>query len=493
MTYNKIIRLNEKRGLRPLSTSFEQLQIAQTYLDKLKELGIGEPTPIQAEAIPVLKQGSDAIIQSQTGTGKTLAYLLPALEQIDPTQKQLQVLVVVPTRELGMQIMQEIEKLTAGGPIRSQSLIGGAAVVRQVEKLRLHPHIVVGTPGRLLELMKIKKLTLHHVKIGVVDEVDQVFELGSMQDVESVLKGMLKSSQKVFVSATIPQSTEQAAGRWLKEPVIIKINPSQRTAETLEHMYVLCQEREKVDTLRRLVRLIKPKSAIVFINVTDDIAQVVAKLQYVGLSIEALYGEASKQDRAKVMGNFRDGKFQLLLATDVAARGLDIEGVTHVFHLDPATNAEYYLHRVGRTGRMGREGTTISIVTPKEQFILEKFEKQLGITIAPKAMYEGRLVDPAQDRSAATMRSRREAARPRGAAPVRSGSAGSRDAAAPAGAVRTSAAPTDARESSAAPAKPAAPKITAAGGKAVSKAQRERDRKSKGAPRWLKEKQQNKE
>jgi ATP-dependent RNA helicase DeaD len=477
-----------------LSTSFEQLQIAQTYLDKLQELGIGEPTPIQAEGIPVLLQGKDAIIQSQTGTGKTLAYLLPALERIDPTQKQLQVMVIVPTRELGMQIMQEIEKLTSGGPIRSQSLIGGAAVARQIEKLRLHPHIVVGTPGRLLELMKVRKLTLHHVKMGIVDEVDQVFELGSMQDVEAVLKGMLRTSQMVFVSATIPQSTEQAAGRWLKDPVIIKINPSQRTAETLEHHYVVCQEREKIDTLRRLVRMIKPTSAIVFINVTDDIAQVVGKLQYVGLSVEALYGEASKQDRAKVMGNFREGKFQLLLATDVAARGLDIEGVTHVFHLDVATNAEYYLHRVGRTGRMGREGTSISIVTSRELFIIEKFEKQLGITIEPKAMYEGRLVDPAQDRSAATMRSRREAARPSGAAPSRSGSAGAHEAAAPAGAVRVSAAAPDARgQQSAAPAKPAAQGKTAAAGKAVSKAQRERDRKSKGAPRWLKEKQQNKE
>ncbi|MDR6881490.1 DEAD/DEAH box helicase [Bacillus sp. 3255] len=477
-----------------MGTSFEQLQIAEPYVNKLKEMGVTEPTPIQAEAIPVMKRGSDVIIQSQTGTGKTLAYLLPALEVIDPDQKQLQVVVIVPTRELGMQIMQEIEKLTAGGPIRSQSLIGGAAVARQVEKLRLHPHIVVGTPGRLLELMKIKKLTLHHVKLGIVDEVDQVFELSSMQDAEAVLKGMLRTCQKVFVSATIPQSTEDAASRWLKEPVIIKINPSQRTSETLEHLYVVCQEREKIDTLRRLVRLIKPKSAIVFINVTDDIAEVVAKLQYVGLSVEALYGEASKQDRAKVMGNFRDGKFQLLLATDVAARGLDIEGVTHVFHLDPATNAEYYLHRVGRTGRMGRQGTAISIVTPKEQFILEKFEKQLGITIAPKAMYEGRLVDPALDRSAAAMRSRREAARPRGAAPASGGFAGSREAAAPAGAVRTSAAAADAREGSgAAPARPAAPGRTAAAGKAVSKAQRERDRKSKGAPRWLKEKQQNKE
>ena len=197
-----------------MSTSFEQLQITQTYLDKLAQLGIQDPTPIQAEGIPVLLQGKYAIIQSQTGTGKTLAYLLPALERIDPSVKQLQVLVVVPTRELGMQIMQEIEKLTSGGPIRSQSLIGGAAVARQIEKLRLHPHIVVGTPGRLLELMKVRKLTLHHVKIGIVDEVDQVFELGSMQDVEAVLKGMLRSSQMVFVSATIPPSTEQAAGRW---------------------------------------------------------------------------------------------------------------------------------------------------------------------------------------------------------------------------------------------------------------------------------------
>ncbi|RTE02232.1 DEAD/DEAH box helicase [Paenibacillus whitsoniae] len=471
-----------------MRSSFEELRLSQTYVDKLSAGGIKEATPIQAEAIPVLLEGKDAMIQSQTGTGKTLAYLLPALEKIDVSVKQLQALVIVPTRELGMQIMQEIEKLTEGSEIRSQSLIGGASAARQIEKLRLHPHIVVGTPGRLLELMKVRKLSLHHVKIGIVDEVDQVFELGSMQDVDAVLKGMLRTSQMVFVSATIPPSTEQAAGRWLKTPAFIKINPAQRTAETLEHYYVVCQEREKIDTLRRLVRLIKPVSAIVFINMTDDISEVVAKLKYVGLSVEALYGEAGKQDRAKIMGNFREGKFQLLLATDVAARGLDIEGVTHVFHLDPATNAEYYLHRVGRTGRMGRQGTTLSIVTPKELFILEKFEKQLGITISPKAMYEGRLVDPADNRSAAAMRSRREAARPGGAEKAREDRA--HVSAAPAGAAR-SAAPAEPRggESAAAGAVRPAAKPPAAGGKAVSKAQRERDRKNKGAPRWLKDKQ----
>ncbi|MEW9702901.1 DEAD/DEAH box helicase [Paenibacillus sp. SI8] len=484
-----------------MSTSFEQLLVEQSYVHKLNEAGIAQPTPIQEEAIPALMQGKDAIIQSQTGTGKTLAYLLPALQQINPQQKQLQVLVVVPTRELGMQILREIEKLTQGGQIRSQSLIGGAAMSRQVDKLKLNPHIAVGTPGRLLELMKLRKLSLHHVKIAIVDEVDQVFELGSMNEVDAVLKGTQRSSQTVFVSATIPASIEQAAQKWMQEPVIVKINPSQRTADTLTHCYFVCEERERIDTLRRLVRLINPPSAIVFINATADIAEVVGKLKYVGLSVEALYGEAGKQERAKVMSHFRERKFQLLLATDIAARGLDIEGVTHVFHLDPATNAEYYLHRVGRTGRMGRKGTAISIVTPKELFIMNKFEKQLGITIAPKAMYEGQIVDPAQNRSAAAMRSRREAARPAGgAAPARGPAASARDTAAPvAGTARISAAAPAARgeRDAAAAAKPAARSGVAAGGKAASpaaqKAQRERDRKSKGAPRWLKAKQQGKD
>lgn len=471
-----------------MTTSFDGLQIGQSYVHKLAEMGIKQPTSIQEEAIPVLSQGKDAIIQSQTGTGKTLAYLLPALQRIDVRVKQLQVLVVVPTRELGMQIVQWIEKLTDGEPIRSQSLIGGAALVRQVEKLKLHPHIAVGTPGRILELVKMRKLSLHHVQLAIVDEVDQVFELGAMNEVEAILKGMLRTSQTVFVSATIPDSIMDAAGKWMKEPAVLKINPGQRTAETLEHLYFVCEERDKIDTLRRLVRLINPSSAIVFVNATADIAEVEQKLQYVGLSIEALYGEAGKQERAKTMHAFRDRKFQLLLATDIAARGLDIEGVTHVFHLDPATNAEYYLHRVGRTGRMGRKGTAISIVTPKEQFILGKFEKQLGIDIVPKAMYEGRIVDPAQDRSAAAMRSRRQAARPAGgAATARGKAAGAREGAAPAGAPRINAAQPGVRGE-----RPAAAGGKAAG-PAARKAERERDRKSKGAPRWLKAKQQGKE
>jgi ATP-dependent RNA helicase DeaD len=480
-----------------VNVSFEQLKIDPTYIGKLQERGMEEPTPIQAEAIPIIVQGKDAIVQSQTGTGKTLAYLLPALQGIDPGLKQLQVLVLVPTRELGMQIMHETEKLTEGSDIRSQALIGGAATARQIERLRLHPHIAVGTPGRIMELVKLRKLSLHHIHLVVIDEVDQVFELGSKNDVEAVFKGMLKTRQVVFVSATIPPLIAEVARKWMNEPSIIRVSPGQLTAETLEHFYFLCEEREKIDTLRRLVRLINPRSAIVFINVTDDIAEVVGKLQYVGLSVEAIYGEAGKQERAKVMSDFREGKFQLLLATDIAARGLDIEGVTHVFHLDPATNAEYYLHRVGRTGRMGRKGTAISIITKKELFILEKFEKALGITILPKAMYQGRILDPTEDRSAAAVRSRNATASPQGGAASALGKAARvRDNNAANGGRRDAVAGPSAHgngNDADATAKPAAAAGKAAVGSKTggpSKSARERERKNKGAPKWLKAKQE---
>jgi ATP-dependent RNA helicase DeaD len=373
---------------------FAALSLEPIWLEQLHKLGISEPTPVQQQAIPAILQGKDVIAQSQTGTGKTLAYLLPLLQRIDVTSKHLQVVILVPTRELGMQIMTVADQLTAGTSIRTQALIGGASVQRQLEKLKEHPHLTVGTPGRIAELMKLRKLSMHYVKSAVIDEVDQVFELGSAKEMELVLKGMLKTRQLLFFSATITRAIESAAEQMMNEPVSVHINPSQKTSETVEHVFYVCERREKIDTLRRLIRMYNPRSAIVFINATDDVAEVVAKLQYTGLQIEALYGEAGKQARASVMRDFRDGKFQLLLATDVAARGLDIAGVSHVFHLTPAVNAEYYLHRIGRTGRMGRSGMAVSIITPQELFIIDKFSKTLGIDIKHKAMHEGKEIDP---------------------------------------------------------------------------------------------------
>jgi ATP-dependent RNA helicase DeaD len=480
-------------GVQVMPQGFEALHINQEWVTMLEERGIKEPTEVQAEAIPAVLAGKDLLAQSQTGTGKTLAYLLPVLQKLDPLSKHLQAVILVPTRELGMQIMLEIEKLTPGTGLLAQVLIGGASIARQTEKLRQHPQLVVGTPGRIVELLKVRKLTMHYVKTVVVDEVDQVFELGSSQEVDMILKGALRDRQILFFSATIPDAVRQTADRWMHEPHLIAVNPGQRTAESLEHMYLTCDNREKIDTLRRYIRMANPKAAIVFVNETDSISEALAKLKYIGMSIEAIYGELDKQERARVMKGFREGRFQLLLATDVAARGLDIEGLTHVVNLEPPLDADHYIHRAGRTGRMGRSGTVVSIVTPKELFIMDKFSKQLGVTIEPKAMYEGKLIDPKTGKGAERGgRQRTEGAKPgkqeavstpAGEKPVRErhterAQSGQGAASGPKAAGRTGP-KSEGRKASLKP---------AAGTKVKSERERKREGKNKGAPKWLKEK-----
>jgi ATP-dependent RNA helicase DeaD len=450
----------EKRTF--MQPSFSTLHIEPSFLLSLEAMNILSPTPIQAEAIPLILAGKDVIAQSQTGTGKTLAYLLPTLQKINSGLKQLQVMVLVPTRELGMQIMHEIEKLTEHSGILAQPLIGGASVSRQIEKLRQHPQIVVGTPGRILELIKVKKLSMHHVQSIVVDEVDQVFDLGSMIEVEAILKSAMRDRQILFFSATISDAIQTSAMRWMKDPAMIHINPAQRAAETLEHLYFVCEEREKIDTLRRLIRMYNPKSAIVFINETDDAAEVVQKLRYVGLSMEALYGEASKQDRARAMSGFREGRFQLLLATDVAARGLDLAEVTHVINLDLPVDADHYIHRAGRTGRMGRRGTVISIVARKQQFIIDKYAKTLGVSFIQKEMYEGKVVEPGQAHSLKANLPDRTAA------------------------IKLEKAPLNPMKENVVVKNEQ--RVSAPKPPVKSKNARERDRKNKGAPKWLKDK-----
>ncbi|TBL81820.1 DEAD/DEAH box helicase [Paenibacillus thalictri] len=473
-----------------MNNSFEQLHIQPFYIKKLHAMGIVEPTPIQRDSIPVVIEGRDVIAQSQTGTGKTLAYLLPLLHRINPQDKQLQAVVLVPTRELGMQIMLELDKLTKDSGITAQALIGGASVQRQIDKLKLRPQIVVGTPGRVLELIKVRKLTMHFVRAIAVDEVDQVFDLGAINEVEAVLKSAQRDRQIVFFSATMPESVNAMADKWMKDPQRVQVNPQQRTSETLEHLYFTCEERDKLDTLRRLVRMYNPPAAIVFINETDDIGEAAEKLRYIGLSVEALYANAGKMERAKTMNTFREGKFQLLLATDVAARGLDIPGVTHVINLDPPVDADHYVHRVGRTGRMGRKGTAISIVTPKQEFIINKFEKTLGITIERKAMFAGKLVEPESLRSSAAKKRAGVTAKVSAAAEkTKDGRADSRQTT---GRTASQQAPAEAAPSrksggrqggaAAVPAKPAPLS------KKQERLQKERERKNKGAPRWLKDK-----
>lgn len=458
---------------------FEALSIDKHYLERLKAMGFSEPTPVQAEAIPAMLEGKDVVVRSGTGTGKTIAYLLPVLHKVDPSLKKLQAVILSPTRELGMQILQELEKLTAGTSLEVQALIGGAAINRQMDKLKLHPQVIVGTPGRVIELLKLKKLSMHFVKTIVVDEVDQVFELGSIQEVDTIVKSALRDRQLGFFSATVPEKIADIANRWMNEPIFLNAEHNEKTAGAVDHLAFEAEERNKIEMLRRLVRFMNPKSAIVFTNEVDKIGEVLAKLKHVGLSIEALYSEAGKQERARVMNGFRDRQFQLLLATDIAARGLDIPDVTHVFHFDLPIDADHYVHRSGRTGRMGKNGIVVSILTRKEWFIIEKFEKKLGIPIRHKALYEGQLVSP-EELEELKRRNARPARKP---APAASSAAAKHT-------VKTSALPDPGQGTDRARADKnlQQPQASAASSAKKRAAERERDKKNKGAPKWLKEK-----
>ncbi|WP_152396882.1 DEAD/DEAH box helicase [Paenibacillus guangzhouensis] len=439
-----------------MTTSFTDLHIDAELVERLRAERIETPSSIQEAAIPVVLTGKDLIAQSQTGTGKTLAYLLPMLQRINPSLKQVQALVLAPTQELAMQIFREAEMYGEPLGITVQSLIGGAASKRQIEKLRLHPQLIVGTPGRVLELIGLRKLKMHEVRTITVDEVDQMFKLGAAGDTEAIFKSALRDRQLLFFSATMPEEVRNIADAWMNEPVEIGIQPEQKTSSTLSHVYFETEERNKIDTLRRIIRSYKPKSAIVFVNDIESIAEWVAKLQFVGLSVEPLYGEANKQERMNVLRRFREGRIQLLLATDVAARGLDIKELPMVINFDLPISSEHYVHRAGRTGRMGRKGLAVSIVTPREKFIIDKFMRQLDIVIEPQAMYQGKVFNPESARSADESNRQNQGARAKS------------------------------------PVKKAGPKSPAKPQPSKPKRDRDRDRKNAGAPKWLKAKSDSK-
>jgi superfamily II DNA/RNA helicase len=516
-----------------MSTTFQDLALPPALVAHLEEREINQPTAIQEQAIPVIAAGRDLIAESQTGTGKTLAYLLPAMMGIDEGARDVQVVVLVPTRELGMQIVREAEKIGAVLGRSVQQLIGGAALSRQVEKLRAHPQLVVGTPGRILELIKLRKLSLHGVKTLIVDEVDQVFDLGSKQEVERILGKTLRSRQILFFSATVSPAIREMADKWMNNPAEIRIKPEKKAAESLSHLYFVTEERDKIDMLRRVVRHFNPKAAIVFLNDTEDVAEITSKIAHTGLSIKALYGDSGKQARAAVMKGFREGRFQLLLATDVAARGLDFPGLTHVINFDLPIDADHYVHRAGRTGRMGRAGTVVSLLAEKERFIINKFTKALRVDFTEQTLFAGKLL-AADER--ASRPARPDAPAPKAAggsarsgasagAPAR-GAAASSAAQAPGGGASARAAASGAPARASQPAAPrqsggpragaggaapaaagsapragarsagaAQPGRAGAAGKAAaakprSRKELERERKAKGAPKWLKAKQQ---
>lgn len=379
-----------------MGTSFDILGLNTNLIEGLKKEGINELTDIQAKVIPLALENKDVIGQSQTGSGKTLAYLLPIFQKIDSSKREMQAIILAPTHELVMQIDNEIKLLSenSGIPVTSTAIIGEVNVKRQVEKLKEKPHIIVGSTGRIFELIKMKKISAHTIKTIVIDEGDRLLDQNNLAKVKDVIKTTMRDRQLMLFSATISVETLNAAKALMKEPEIIKVEEKTLVNPDIEHMYLVTEQRDKIEVLRKLVAAENPERAIVFINKSEETQLTTLKLQYHHLAAYGIFGTASKEERKKAMEGFRSGKIQLLIASDVAARGLDIKDVTHIFNLDLPQDSKDYLHRVGRTGRAGKAGTAISIVTEKEVSAIRRYERDFNIKIEEIDVYKGAIVEP---------------------------------------------------------------------------------------------------
>jgi ATP-dependent RNA helicase DeaD len=380
--------------------SFDNLGIDSKLIEGLAKANISIPTDIQQKAIPFALQNKDIIGQSQTGSGKTLAYLLPIFQRVDTSKRELQALILAPTHELVMQIENQIKILAHNSEIAvtSAAIIGEVNVKRQIEKLREKPHIIVGSTGRIFELIKDKKINAQTIKTIVIDEGDRLLDHDNLTSVKNVIKTTLKDRQLMVFSATISENTLNTAKELMKEePCIIKIENENPVSSTIEHMYFITEQRDKIEVLRKLIASINPKKAMIFINKSDDIQLTTSKLQYHHINAYGIFGSADKEERKKALEGFRNGKYQLLVASDLAARGLDIEGVTHIINLDLPPDPKEFLHRAGRTGRVGKVGTTISIITQKEKTLLNSYERLFNIKIQAKKIYKGKISNSFQE------------------------------------------------------------------------------------------------
>ncbi len=373
-----------------MSTTF--INTLQPFIQKLWENSeFAAATPVQEKAIPVILDGKDVLVESPTGTGKTLAYLLPIIERIDLSKQHPQALIVAPSKELAMQIFEQIQKWTEGSDISGASFIGGANVKRQLEKLKKKPHILVGTPGRLQELIQMKKIKMHEVQTIVMDEADQLFVPEHKKTIENIIKSSMQERQLLLFSATLKEETEKQAVNLLKEPLVIKVTKEDLPPARVEHLYAVVDQRDKANVLANLLREPGIK-ALAFVRDIGNLAVLTEKLLYKQLNVGFLHSESSKQERENAMKNFRKDEYPVLLATDVAARGLDIKELSHVIHYDLPEEVESYVHRSGRTGRQGAEGTVISIVSEREERKLKQFARELGLKLEKRVVFGGKLV-----------------------------------------------------------------------------------------------------
>lgn len=362
--------------------SFGDIHLNKQVLQALSEMGFEEPSPIQKEAIPLALEGLDLIGQAQTGTGKTAAFGIPVTEKVNPKFQAVQAIVITPTRELAVQVSEEIGKIGKYRHIKPLPIYGGQSIDRQIRALRYGCQVVVGTPGRLLDHLNRGTLRLQYVKIVILDEADEMLDMGFIDDIESILKQVPAEERQVMLfSATMPLEIRKLAQRYMKSPRMIAISRDELTVPLIEQVFYETREKIKVDALCRIIDMGDIGQGIIFCRTKRGVDELVAALEARGYFADALHGDLSQQQRDRVMKKFRDGKTELLVATDVAARGLDIDNVTHVINFDIPQDPEAYVHRIGRTGRAGRKGLAITLISPKEYRQLRLIEQLIKTRI----------------------------------------------------------------------------------------------------------------
>jgi ATP-dependent RNA helicase DeaD len=386
-----------------MTLSFNNLGLSEECLHQLEKLGFDTPTEIQSQAIPELLAGRDVVAQSQTGTGKTAAFSLPMLEQLDPNARGVQALILAPTRELARQVADAIRDLTSNRRIGIVTVYGGQSIDRQIRLLQRNAQMVVGTPGRVIDLLDRGDLKLDQVKWVVLDEADEMLSMGFIDDVKKILKQAPKERQTACFSATMPKAIRDLVNQFLKSPVTVTVElPKATPARIEQRVYMIPRGCSKSKALQPILALEDPEAALIFVRTRRSAAELTSQLQAAGHSVDEYHGDLSQSQRERLLSRFRQSQVRWVVATDIAARGLDVDHLTHVINYDLPDQVESYIHRIGRTGRAGKTGTAISLIQPFERRKLHQIERKvrqnLQVSRIPtRSQIEARRLEKMQD------------------------------------------------------------------------------------------------
>ena len=364
---------------------FEELNIDERILRAIEDMGFEETSPIQTQAIPAVCEGIDVVGQAQTGTGKTAAYTIPMLMKIDPQIKKPQAIVLCPTRELAVQVAEEIRKLAKYmSDIKVLPVYGGQEIVRQIKSLKTGVQIIVGTPGRVMDHMRRKTVKFDNINMVILDEADEMLDMGFREDMETILTETPQDRQTVMFSATMPKAIMDIARNFQKDARVIKVVRKELTVSNIEQFYYEVIPKNKTEVLCRLIDIYNPRLSVVFCNTKRQVDELISELKGRGYFADGIHGDMKQQQRDRVMDDFRSGNVDILIATDVAARGIDVDDVDMVFNYDIPQDEEYYVHRIGRTGRAGRSGMALSFISGKEVYKLKDIERYCKTKILAK-------------------------------------------------------------------------------------------------------------